>query len=86
MKPEVARRSESRPGDPIHRTMTRTDEIDALFALPLAELTAARNALASRLRKEERAAEAERVTAIPRRPATAWAVNQLYHFALGPRR
>lgn len=58
--------------------MTRTDDIDALFALPLAEFTAARNALESRLRKEGRTAEADRVKAIPKPPATAWAVNQLY--------
>ena len=58
--------------------MTRTSEIDALFKLSLAEFTAARNALASRLKKEGRSGEAERVKAMPKPPATAWAVNQLF--------
>ena len=58
--------------------MTQTSEVDALFALPLAEFTAARKSLASRLRKEGRHDEAERVKALPKPPATAWAVNQLY--------
>ena len=58
--------------------MKQSSDDDALFALPLAEFTAARNALASRLRKEGRAADAERVKAMPKPPATAWAVNQLF--------
>src|SRR5688572_30188797 len=53
-------------------------EIDELFQLPLAEFTGARNALAARLKKEGRAADAERVKALAKAPATAWAVNQLY--------
>jgi hypothetical protein len=53
-------------------------DIDALFQLPLGEFTAARNALAARLKKSGRADEAERVKAIPKAPAPAWAVNQLY--------
>ena len=58
--------------------MTKPSEVDTLFELPLAEFTAARNALASRLKKEGRAEEAERVKALPKPPATAWAVNQLF--------
>ena len=58
--------------------MTAAAETDALFALPLAEFTAARNALASRLKKEGRAAEAGEVKALPKPPATAWAVNQIF--------
>ncbi len=58
--------------------MTQTTEIDALFALSLAEFTAARNSLAARLKKEGRTGEAERVKAMPKPPATAWAVNQLF--------
>lgn len=58
--------------------MKKTSGIDALFALPLAEFTAARNSLAARLKKEGRTAEAERVKAMPKPPATAWAVNQLF--------
>src|SRR5213075_3003139 len=53
-------------------------EIDALFQLPLAEFTGARNALAKRLKDEGRTLEAERVKALAKPPAPAWAVNQLY--------
>lgn len=52
--------------------------LDALFQLPLADFTAERNALASRLKKGGRAPEAERVKKLPKPPATAWAVNQVY--------
>src|SRR5687768_17449864 len=58
--------------------MTHTSDVDALFELPLTEFTAARNSLASRLRKEGRKDEAERVKALPKPSATAWAVNQLF--------
>lgn len=57
---------------------TPTSEIDALFELSLAEFTTARNSLAARLKKEGRTGEAESVKAMPKPPATAWAVNQLY--------
>ena len=53
-------------------------EIDALFGLPLAEFTCARNALAARLKKAGRAIDAERVKSLAKPPAPAWAVNQLY--------
>lgn len=53
-------------------------EIDALFQLPLAEFTAARNALAKRLKGEGQPLDAERVKALAKPPAPAWAVNQLY--------
>lgn len=59
-------------------TRRETREIDTLFELSLAEFTAARNALAARLKKEGRTAEAERVKALAKPPATAWAVNQLF--------
>src|SRR6266404_3458416 len=54
------------------------NEIDALFALPLAEFTGARNALAARLKQSGRAEEAQRVKALSKPPVSAWAVNQLY--------
>lgn len=54
------------------------DEIDALFTLPLAEFTSARNTLATRLKKEKRTDEAERVKLLTKPPVSAWAVNQLY--------
>jgi hypothetical protein len=52
--------------------------IDALFKLPLAEFTAARNALAASLKAAGRADEAASVKALTKPPLSAWAVNQLY--------
>ena len=54
------------------------NEVDALFELPLAEFTAARNALATRLKKAGDAAEAERVKSLSKPSVPAWTVNQLY--------
>lgn len=54
------------------------EQIDELFQLPLADFTSARNALAGRLKKEKRPIDAERVKALAKPPAPAWAVNQLY--------
>ncbi|HUR82603.1 MAG TPA: hypothetical protein VM733_17720 [Thermoanaerobaculia bacterium] len=53
-------------------------EIDALFQLSLAGFTAARNALAKRLKNEGRTLDAERVKALAKPSSPAWAVNQLY--------
>jgi hypothetical protein len=53
-------------------------EVDSLFQLPLTDFTAARNALASRLKKEGRGEESERVKGIQKPPASAWTVNQLF--------
>ncbi len=53
-------------------------EIDALFQLSLGDFTGARKALAARLKKEGKALDAERVKALAKPPAPAWAVNQLY--------
>jgi hypothetical protein len=57
------------------------DDVDALFRLPLAEFTGARNALAARLKKSGRGdekAESVQVKALTRPSISAWAVNQLY--------
>jgi hypothetical protein len=54
------------------------DHVDALYRLPLAEFTAARNALAGRLKKGGRGNEADFVKALVKPSITAWAVNQLY--------
>jgi hypothetical protein len=54
------------------------DDVDALFRLPLAEFTAARNTLAARLKKSGRGADAVLVKALVKPPISAWAVNQLY--------
>ncbi len=52
--------------------------IDALFQLPLADYTAARNALAASLKAAGRAADAAAVTARPKPSLSVWTVNQLY--------
>ena len=61
-----------------HGGKNAQDDIDALFQLPLAEFTAARNALATRLKKAGDAEGAERVKAMTKPSVPAWAVNQLY--------
>jgi hypothetical protein len=53
------------------------DEIDELFALPLDEFTAARNALAKRLKQDGDAEAAEAVRTLSKPSVAAWAVNQL---------
>ena len=56
-------------------------DLDALFRLPLAEFTGARNALAARLKKsgrENEKADAARVKSLAKPSISAWAVNQLY--------
>ena len=53
-------------------------EVDALFRLPLAEFTGARNALAALLKKSGRGDEAAVVKALAKPSISAWAVNQLY--------
>lgn len=58
--------------------MAEAPEIDGLFRLPLDEFTAARNALAAKLRKSGRSEEAEQVKAISKPQVSAWAINQLY--------
>jgi hypothetical protein len=54
------------------------DDLEALFRLPVAEFTAARNALATQLKKSGRRDESDRVKALAKPSITAWAVNQLY--------
>jgi hypothetical protein len=53
-------------------------EIQGLYALPPGEFTAARNALAKRLRKEGSKDGAETVAALPKPTVSAWAVNHLF--------
>lgn len=63
------------------RASNLEDDVDALFRLPLAEFTGARNALAAKLKKsgrENEKAEAVRVKALGKPSISAWAVNQLY--------
>lgn len=58
--------------------MAAPSDIDDLFQLPLAAFTAARNALAGRLKAAGRAEDAAAVKALPKPPLSAWTVNQLY--------
>lgn len=53
-------------------------DVDALFRLPLAEFTNARNGLAAHLKKKGRAQDASDVKALGKPSVSAWAVNQLY--------
>jgi len=52
--------------------------LDDLFKLPLDEFTAARNALAAKLKKAGQADRAGEVKALSKPPLPAWAVNQLF--------
>lgn len=54
------------------------DDVDALFTLPLAEFTGARNALAARLKKSGHGDQANQVKAMVKPSISAWAANQLY--------
>jgi hypothetical protein len=54
--------------------VTLESRLDELYQLPLAEFTAARNALAKTLT----GAEAARVKALPKPTVVPWAINQLY--------
>jgi hypothetical protein len=56
----------------------KTDAIDDLYQLPLADFTAARNALSSRLKKEGKKEEAEQVKSLAKPSISAWAINQLF--------
>jgi hypothetical protein len=59
-------------------SMDLSADLDALFQLPLAEFTSARNALASRLQKAGRRDEADHVRRLAKPPISAWVVNQLF--------
>ncbi len=51
---------------------------DGLYQIPLAEFTAARNALVTRLKKGGRTEEASRIKGLVKPSVPAWAVNQLF--------
>jgi hypothetical protein len=57
---------------------TEEDEIDALFQLSPPQFVAARNALATQLKKAGRDDVAARVKSLPKPSISAWTVNQLY--------
>jgi hypothetical protein len=54
------------------------DDVDALFKLPLAEFTGARNDLAARLKREDRADDSTFVKKLAKPSISAWTVNQLH--------
>ena len=60
------------------KNLAVTKTIDDLFQLPLADFTAARNTLASQLKKAGRADEAARVKGLSKPSISAWAANQLF--------
>jgi len=53
-------------------------DIDTLYQQPLTEFTAARNALAKRVRDEQGAEAAAAIKSLEKPSIPAWAVNQLY--------
>jgi hypothetical protein len=53
-------------------------DIDALYQLPLAEFTAARNALANRVKADQGKPAAADIKALEKPSVSAWVVNQLY--------
>ena len=57
--------------------MALSDDIDALYGLPLDEFTRARNDLARRLRTERKPEDAAEVAGLRKPTAAAWVVNQL---------
>ena len=61
-----------------HEHADSATEIEALFQLPLAEFTPARNALATRLKKSGQAEQAEAVKGLQKPSLSAWTVNQLF--------
>jgi hypothetical protein len=65
------------PMIPVHGGGETLDEIDELFTLPLDGFTAARNALAKRLKEEGQPDAAEQVRTLPKPSVAVWAVNQL---------
>ena len=57
--------------------METLSDVDQLFALPLDEFIAARNALAKRLKQGGDADAADQVRALPKPSVATWTVNQL---------
>lgn len=59
--------------------MSDDHDISKLYALPLAEFTTARNALAKQLRSAGDREAADEIKRLGKPTVSAWAVNQLYH-------
>lgn len=77
-RPKAPSRSGGKRGSPGDELLARQR---ALYALPLAEFTNARNALAKELKAKGHNPEAKATQQLKRPVVTAWAVNQLAHRA-----
>jgi DNA repair exonuclease SbcCD ATPase subunit len=55
----------------------QTDPADALFKVPPAQFVAARNELASALRKSGQKSQADAIKALAKPPVSVWAINQI---------
>jgi hypothetical protein len=82
IQPKQKRKSGSRQMDDegieSEKSGNLEDDVDALFKLPLAEFTGARNDLAARLKRDGRADDSNLVKALAKPSISAWAVNQLH--------
>jgi hypothetical protein len=59
------------------RLLDLNAEIDRLYQAPLSEFTAARNALAARVKAEQGRDAAQHIKSVEKPNATAWVINQL---------
>jgi hypothetical protein len=76
---DVSMEKQTRPETYISISQEKLEgSIDALFALPLAEFTGARNTLSAELKRGGRRSEADSVKALAKPSSSAWAVNQIY--------
>lgn len=78
MRKRQDRNEESKGGQKKVERDDLEDDVDALFRLPLAEFTGARNTLSAKLKKSERGDQAALVKALAKPSISAWTVNQLY--------
>jgi hypothetical protein len=74
----VAKVKGQRPRGKTDGTERTPASIDELYQLPLTDFTPARNALAIRLRKSGKTADADEVRALVKPSIPAWTVNQIY--------
>jgi hypothetical protein len=74
--PAILRRYTARVADA--RFLDLHGEVDKLYQAPLAEFTAARNALVARIKAAHGADAAAHVKALAKPSIAAWTLNQLY--------
>ena len=82
IQPKQKRKSGSREMDDdgikSENSVNLEEDVDALFKLPYAEFTGARNELAARLKREGRANDSNLIKKLTKPSISAWAVNQLH--------